>query len=416
MRRGVAGSVVAVAAALSLMACSSGGPGAGEGENGSTLTIWHYFRAGGQLEALEAQNQLFRESNPDVELDVVEVPSDQVVQRLLATASTQEGPDVLFDNVVVDFPTLAGSGVLHDLTDYWNGYDEAGQFPDSAIWEFEDGIYNVMSYANLLALYYNEDALEESGIEPPQTIDEFDEALRTVNEDGQYTPLIVAGDPGVTTAWSFFPQLLGEGVDYCSIDEPAVQEVFERVESWAAEGIIPPDAASYDQTDAWQPFMTGNYAFAINGNWNLAAAADADFDVGTVRYPAGSEGSHVFPGGEGIAIGAFSENPDLAWEYIQAAFLSEEGSQLNYENSGQIPLRSDVAGEIDFEENPLILPFVEATQDTGAWPENENTAQMQMAFGQAISSLISGQTTATDAAQEAVANINSAREEGGGGC
>src|SRR5699024_7407954 len=148
----------------------------------------------------------------------------------------------------------------------------------------------------------------------------------------------------------------------------------------------------------------------------LAAAAEADLHVGPVRDPGGSGGSPVFPGGEGIAIGAFSDHPDLAWEYIRQAFLSEEGSQLNYENSGQIPLRSDVAGEIDFEENPLILPFVEATQDTGAWPENENTAQMQMAFGQAISSLISGQTTATDAAQEAVASINSAREEGGGGC
>src|SRR5699024_9880705 len=218
-----------------------------------------------------------------------------------------EGPDVVFDNVVVDFPTLAGSGVLYDMSSYWAEYEDAGQFPENAAWEYEDGLYNVMSYTNLLGLYYNADALDEVGIDPPTTIEEFDAALHAVLDDGRYTPLALSGAPDVGSAWVTFAQLLGEGVDYCNITEEATASVFSRVESWAASGIIPQDAATWDQPDAWQPFLTGNYAFAINGNWQLGNRFDEiEFEVGTTRYPAGSAGSHVFPGGEGIAIGEFA--------------------------------------------------------------------------------------------------------------
>src|SRR5690625_1275848 len=158
----------AVAGMLLLAACSGGN---GDSDDENTLTVWSSFTAPGQIAALEEQSALFEEAYPDAVLDIVTVPGDQVVQRLLSTATTQEGPDVVFDNVVVDFPTLAGSGVLYDMSSYWAEYEDAGQFPENAAWEYEDGLYNVMSYTNLLGLYYNADALDEVGIDPPTTIE-----------------------------------------------------------------------------------------------------------------------------------------------------------------------------------------------------------------------------------------------------
>lgn len=398
---------------LLLAACSGGG---GESDDPNTLTVWSYFTSPGQIAALEEQNALFQEAHPEITLESVTLPGDQVVQRLLSTATTQEGPDVVFDNVVVDFPTLAGSGVLYDMSSYWAEYEDADQFPENASWEYEGGVYNVMSYTNLLGLYYNADALDEIGIEPPTTIEEFDAALQAVLDDGRYTPLALSGAPDVGSAWVTFAQLLGDGVDYCTITEEATESVFSRVESWAESGIIPQDAATWDQTDAWQPFMTGNYAFAINGNWQLGSLEEVDFEVGTTRYPAGSAGSHVFPGGEGIAIGEFASDPDLAWEYIESAFLSAEGSEINYEHSGQIPMRTDVSEGLDLGADELVTPFVEAAAETGTWPANEETGEMQLQFGQATSAVIAGQASAPDAAASAVSGIEEAREEGGGGC
>ena len=82
---------------------------------------------------------------------------------------------------------------------------------------------------------------------------------------------------------------------------------------------------------------------AVNGNWNLAAGEALTFAWGTTQYPAGPGGSKVYPGGEGLAIGAFSKQQDLAWDYLETAWLSKQGQIANYGATGQIPVRADVA-------------------------------------------------------------------------
>ncbi len=163
--------------------------------------------------------------------------------------------------------------------------------------------------------------------------------------DGTYVPLAQSGAPTVEGAWMFMPQLLGEGVDYCNLSEDALQTGMERIQGWAEAGITPRETATWDQADAWSAFTSGKYAFGINGNWNLGDAKAASFTVGTTRFPAGPQGSHVFPGGEGIGVGAFAEDPDLAWQYVEEAWMSQDASLINFKASGQIPTRSDLADD-----------------------------------------------------------------------
>lgn len=408
--------VTLAGSSLLLGACGDDGSSGGAEGGADKLTVWTYYTAGGQNDALEKQNELWNEAHPDIEIETVQIPFDQLPSKLLATATTQEGPDVVLDNVVVDFPTLASSGVLLDLTDYWDGYDDSGLFPESATWTMDDEVYNVMSYTNLLGLYYNADALEKLGIEPPTTMEEFQAALEKVADDGKYTPLAMSGAPTVEGAWMFMPLLLGEGVDYCNLSEDALATGLERIQDWSQQDIIPRETATWDQADAWQAFVSGKYAFGINGNWNLGDAGNASFEIGTARVPAGSQGSHVFPGGEAIGIGAFAEDPDLAWQYIEEAWLSQEASLINFEASGQIPTRSDLAENETVTSNELVQPFVEAAGDTSAWPKNEQTAAMQTAVGQGFSAVISGQKEPAEAASEAYAGVRDAQEKGGGSC
>lgn len=443
MRNGPTSRTIAVALALVLLlaACGNGNGTADESDNGSdstsgstvpdttessegddgdgqTLTVWTYYVSGGQIEALEAQNELFADTHPDVEVEHVQIPFDQLASRLLAGVSTQDGPDVVFDNVVVEFPALAASGALLDMSDYWGAYGDAAQFPESAVWTHEDGgIYNVMSYTNLLAMFYNENVLSEYGIAPPSTIDELETAMATVAAAGQYTPLAMSGVASPEGAWMFMPLLLSHGVNYCNLESDAVEDAFGTMERWASEGYIPTETATWDQADAWQAFVSGDYAFGFNGNWNLGDVDNAPFTVGTALYPAGgSEGSVVFPGGEGIGIGAFTDDPDLAWSYIEEVWMSSEAGQINFQESGQIPTRGDLADTPEVQENELAQPFVEAAKATAAWPGNPNTAAMQNAVGQALSGVISGGLSAADAAAMAIDEVNDEIEAGGGSC
>jgi len=414
--------VAALAGCLALSACGGGGSdsdadsGSGSSGGSKTLTVWTYYVAGGQNDALEQQNAMFEKANPGVKVKTVQIPFDQLPSKLLATATTQEGPDVVLDNVVVDFPSLASAGVLADLTDDWDGYADKDLFSDSSVWKFDDKVYNVMSYTNLLGLYYNKDALAKLKIDPPTTMDEFQSALEKVAADGSYTPLAESGAPTVEGAWMFMPQLLGEGVDYCNLSEDALTTGLDRVEGWAKDGITPRETATWDQADAWSAFTSGKYAFGINGNWNLGDAAKAKLGIGTTQFPAGSDGSKDFPGGEGIGIGAFAKDKDLAWKYVEDAWMSKDASLINFKASGQIPTRSDLAEDPAVTSDELVQPFVKAAGDTAAWPLNEQTAAMQTAIGQASSSVLSGQSSAADAASKGLQGVEDAKQKGGGGC
>ncbi len=407
--------VVALAAALALAAsaCGSGSGGGGK----ITLTVWTPYTGGAQLDAVKAQDALFEKTHPNVTVQALTVGGGTMDPKLLAGKSTKNGPDIVLNNVVVDFPTLSSGGLLLDLTQKWDSYAGKDQFPAAGIWKSADGkIYNVMSYTNLLGLYYNKTILDQYGLKPPTTMAEFEAAMKTVAAGGKYTPLAASADPDVDGAWTWMPQLLGQDVTYCNFSGSKVDGMFQTVQDWAQAKYIPRESATWTQSNSWTAFMTGKYAFGINGNWNLGDAKKATFTWGTTQYPAGPTGSRVFPGGEGLGIGAFSKHPDLAWEYLQQSWLSKQAGVINFTGSGQIPTRAEVAQTPEVTSNAVAAPFVAATKTVSAWPRNTRTADMQLAVGTAISSVVSGQSQPAAAAAKAIAAVSADLEAGGGGC
>lgn len=418
VRRFARAAAVVAASSVALAGCAIPASSSTDADGAeTTLTFWSYY-TGTQAEWLDAQVAAFEDANPGVNIDVIETVGDQQDQKLLASVATGSTPDLFINNIVVDYPTLVSGGVAADLTAYWDAYADAEQFPDAAAWRTDGKVYNLLPFTNLIGLYYNQDVLNEVGIEEaPQTLDELTADLATIAADGRYKGIALSGAPTVEGAWLFAPELLGVGIGYCNFDGADVTAAFERAEAWADAGSTPQATATWDQTDAWQQFATGEFAFGINGNWNLGNAAAAEFAWGTAQYPAPAGGeSIVYPGGEGFGIGANSEHKDLAWSFIEQAVLSADAGEAIYEAAGSIPVRADAAELPAIAEDEAVAPFVSAAQSAAAWPNNENTATIQTALGQAISSVYSGQTSAADASATAIADIAAAIEDGGGSC
>ena len=408
-------ALIAAAAALATVAGACGSSGSAGGK--TVLTVWTPYTGPEQMAALNAQDALFEKAHPDVKVQATTVGGGQMDPKLLAGVSTKSGPDVMLNNVVVDFPELSSGGVLRDLTQDWNSYGGKSQFPTAGIWKDPKGhIYNVMSYTNLLGLYYNKTILDQYHLKPPTTMSDFEADLKTVTAGGKDKGLAAAADPDVDGAWTWFPLLLGNGTTYCNFSGDTVTGAFQTVSDWTKAGYLPKEAATWTQSDSWTAFMTGKYAFGINGNWNLGDAKKATFAWGTTQFPAGPQGSHVFPGGEGLGIGAFTKHADLAWEYLQASWLSKQASVIDFQKSGQIPTRAEVADTPAVTSNQVAAPFVQATKTVSAWPRNSKTADMQLVFGTQVSAVVSGQATPADAATKAEAKIAADIKAGGGGC
>ncbi|MBA8793028.1 ABC-type glycerol-3-phosphate transport system substrate-binding protein [Friedmanniella endophytica] len=397
---------------------SGSSSGGGSGTGTTTLTFWEYYQ-GTQLTWLQGRVKDFEAKNPTIKVNLVQATGQQFDQKLLASVATGTTPDLFINNIVVDYPTLQAGGVMADLTPYWDAYSGKKNFPENTTWTTDGKVYNLLPYTNLLGMYYNKDILQQYGIQPPTTLDEMTAAMTKIRAAGKYSGVALSGAPSVEGAWLFAPQFLGLGVNYCNLDanQAALSAAFQRVAAWRSDDALPRAAATWDQNASWQQFMTGKYAFGLNGNWQLGNVKKANFAYGTTQFPAPAGGkSQVFPGGEGYGIGAKSKNKDAAWKFLTEAILTPEAGESIYTEAGSIPVESQAADSDTLNKDPNAAPFVKAAQDTAAWPKNSQTAAMQQALGVAVSGVISGQTTAEAATSKAISTIDAAKQKGGGGC
>jgi multiple sugar transport system substrate-binding protein len=415
--RGWVLAAAASALALTAAACSSaGGATSDPGTGAVTLTVWSYYSGPQQLEALKQQDQLFEKAHPNVTVDQVQVAGSELDPKLLAAAAAKTGPDVFLDNVVVDFPELVAAGALYPLTQDWNSYPGRSQYPAAGIWKSKGQIYNIMSYSNLLGLYYNKSILDQYHLPVPTTMTQLESDMAVVTKAGKYGAMAAAGSPTTDGAWTWYPILLDRNVSYCNTTAANMTPMFQTAADWTASGYLPKAAATWNQSDSWTQFSSGNFAFGINGNWNLGDAKSLKFQWGTTQLPGGPDGSHVFPGGEGLSISPFSAHKQLAWEYLETAWLSQQANEVDFTDSGQIPTRADVATSAAVKADTNAAAFVAATKTVSAWPNNSNTSEMQTTVGTELSDVISGQASPAQAAAATSTAINNDIKAGGGDC
>ncbi|MDO8106696.1 sugar ABC transporter substrate-binding protein [Isoptericola sp. b441] len=420
-RRSLAAAVTAGVAVLGLAACSggtastpsdsTGGSASGSAGGGSTtLTVWHYFSDANQVKLMDEYAKKFEDAHPDVTVDNVFVPYDQMNSKLVSAAGAKTGPDIAVFNGA-ETATIALGGALAPLDDYWSSYSDAAQFPDSVIHKVDGKTYAVQGYVNLLGLWYNADILKEIGVQPPTTIDELEKDMAAAKAAG-YQGITLCGLPQSQGEWQAYPWLTSQGFTYDSPDQSSLAAGLSMVRGWVTDGYLSQEAVTWDQTVPFQKFAAGGIAFAENGNWQMGtAASDAKFNYGVVPLPLGSDGK-VYLGGEGEGIGAFSKHPDLAWQYLTETYLDRQGQLLPVKIVGSIPSRLDAAKDDTVTSNELLKPFAETIAKYGAnYPASvispDAVADVQLTVGQAWSAALGGQQSPDTAASTAVQKLSS---------
>lgn len=408
------------ATALVLGACGGGGSGddtatpggqAGEGGGDSTVTVWHYFSEDNQVQLMDEYAERFEAANDGVTVENVFVPYDQMNSKTIQATGSGSGPDVVVFNGA-EASVLALGNALAPLNDYWSAYEEADQFPDSVLHSIDDEIFGLQGYVNLLGLWYNADILDEIGVEPPTTLEELEAAMAAAVEAG-YEGITLSGLPQSQGEWQAYPWLTSQGFDYAdNLTEESLAAGLAMARGWVEQGFLSQEATTWDQTVPFQEFTAGDVAFAANGNWQMGAAeADASFEYGVVPLPIGDSGK-VYLGGEGVGIGAGSDNPDLAWEYLTHTYLDPEGQVLATELVGSIPSRLDASEDPVVTDNPLLEPFAATLNERGAnYPDPvvppEAVADLQTAVGQAWSAALGGQQSPEQVAADLVPRLTS---------
>ncbi|WP_395244074.1 extracellular solute-binding protein [Agromyces sp. MMS24-K17] len=397
-RRATALVAIGGAAALVLSGCAAGGESSGD----TVLTVWHYYNTDGQVEALEQLAAGFEADHEGVDVQFEYVPVEQFTTKAVTAAGSKTGPDVLVFGASGTYP-LAESGAIESMEDWWSEYPDAGQFPDGVLQRVDGELYGVQGYVNLLGLWVNDDLLDELGADVPTTTEELEAVMQSAVDAGKQG-ITLTGKPGLESQWQGFPWFTSHGFSYGDPQAAPMADTYAMLQDWVAKGYLSREAVTWDQAVPFQVFASGASAFAVNGNWQVAAAKEADFGYSVAPLPITDDGG-VLLGGEVQNVGAFSKHKDLAKQFLEETFFSVDGELTLLDTFGSIPARADAASSSKIGDDPILSVFADIVQQQGRpspSPEvpSKNVNDVEVLVGNYWSKAIAGDGSPDQLADE----------------
>ena len=206
------------------------------------LTYWQYeFES--KVDVVDALIEQFEAENPGITVEQQTFPYDAFQQQVAAAVPAGEGPDIV--NLFYGWlPAWADAGYLVPLPEatFDPATIESDFIPTVQAARYEDAYWGLPTAVRNLALFYNQDMLEEAGItEPPATWDEFVSVARqlTVGENGRYEQIGygVAPDAEILEfpAWETLPhERLSPSAEIVGKRIAALR----RLAAWSAETTV----------------------------------------------------------------------------------------------------------------------------------------------------------------------------------
>ena len=415
--------------ALTLSACGSGGDSGGEGDGDNTLTVWTWDPAF-NIYAMEEAEKVYQQDNPDFELEIVEVPWDDLQTKLTTIAQSQafsELPDIFlmqnnaFQKNGLNYPDL--------FSDFSDSDIDFSEFPESVV-EYstiDDINYGVPFDAGTAVTALRTDVLEQAGY----TVDDFTditwEQYLTIGEDvlaktGQ--PLL-SGQAGSAD----IPMMMLQSAGASLFDDDGNPTIVDNEALEAAIDVYTQlvDAGVLIEVNSWDEYIgtivNSNVGGTINGIWivgSIQTAEDQAGKWGITNLPKldtiSGATNYSANGGSSWAISS-NADVELASDFLAATFagstelydtiLPKAGAVANWIPAGD----SDVYNEpIDFFGGQPIFADVVAfgpevpSNNTGAY-----YYEARDAVSTAMTQIMDGTDPAT-ALEEAQANVEFAME------
>jgi glucose/mannose transport system substrate-binding protein len=318
------------------------------------LEIFSWWTSGGEIEALEGLYKVMNERYPNVEIVNAAIAggtsSGGDMKAVLQTRMMGGDPPESFQ--VHLGGELLGSYVAADQMEPLDalytdqGWDKV--FPKELIeiasadghpWSVPVNIHR----SNMM--WYNTKMLEEVGMEPPKTWDEWFVLAEALKAKGQPTLGIAESGAGFT-AHVFETMMIAvmgpekfKGLfnGTTSWEDPQIAEALEILKK--ALDYANPDFLNVSWGDINQLMAAGNVAMIIQGDWTPGVLWSMDFnDFGWAPAP-GNEGIYqMLSDSFGLPKGVKNPEAALAWLEVVG---SKEGQDAFNPAKGSIPARTD---------------------------------------------------------------------------
>lgn len=224
---------------------------------------------------------------------------------------------------------LFQKGYLMDLTSLpgMENFDTVGK----TAWTTDDGktTFCVPMASVIHGFFYNKDAFDKLGLQPPATWDDFYKVVDAIKKDGTYTPI----DMGTKDLWESatmgFQNIgptfwKGEEGRLALIkgtqkftDQPYIQ-TWQELAKW--KDYLPQGYESVPYPDAQQLFTLGKAAIYPTGSWEISTfEKDAQFQMDVFKPPVVKAGDQCYISDHqdiGMGINAKTKYPEQAKTFM----------------------------------------------------------------------------------------------------
>ncbi|HSH04426.1 MAG TPA: extracellular solute-binding protein [Anaerolineae bacterium] len=357
-----------------------------------TVELWHAYGTGGaEEEAITAIVASIQEEHPELTINVLQIPFDQIFNKWETEVAAGSGPD-MFIAPNDDLGNLSRSGLVLDITDLLDGKLENVVDTGVAGMMVDGQMYGVPESAKAVALYYNKSMVDT----PPTTTDELLQAV----EDGH---ILVQNQNGYHL-FGFFPAFGGQilddaGTTACSSGEEGFVKAMQYlVDLKEAGALYETDGGRADTL-----FRNGEVAMIINGPWTLGDyRADLGDDLGVAPIPGSMNPAGALNGIDGFYINPNTDNPELAVA-VALELTDQESSQMYTDMAGHVPIRTDVTSD-----DPNVAAFAEASANGTPRPQSAAFGNYWGPFGDMVTKVLEGNVTPEEGVAEACGNFQAA--------
>ncbi|WP_274361967.1 ABC transporter substrate-binding protein [Paenibacillus thermotolerans] len=339
-------AIIAMAACISLTACSGGRENAESSGSTVELNVTVMMESQGDQDEIKAWEEIvsaYQDMNPDVTINLdtqffpgVEQHRTWVTTQLIGGTA----PDIFTTRYIWDQEDLK-KDLLLDLTPYMK---EKNKYADDQVWDAmfpqtvlkqlvgADGTYaSVPTFVNVVRVLYNKDLFKKAGIAaPPKTWSEFMDAhekLKAIgvvpfafpnSKPGDYnyswsirilTEELVAGDYGVMDAdgngnieVNEYVRAVDQGI--IDLEKSPYRDVFSIVKEWS--GYWPKGFNGLDFDSSSDMFLQGKAAMVMRTSGQskpLFQSEARKFEIGAFPLPYLTKDNHPSASGKLMEIG-----------------------------------------------------------------------------------------------------------------
>jgi len=301
----------------------------------------------------------FESANPSINIELSNVPYDQLLQQLPLQLESGEAPDIMRLTLFEYAPYLLDLSPYVSDVDYWMTNMGSTQEILSKAGGGEPHPVGVFLPVTVTGAFVNTTLFEQAGVAMPADNagwEEWAAATRKVADATGTTAMAVdrSGHRLVGPALSRGAKYLDDDGNFTFAGDQAFTDWVRLFVDLNQDGTMAKDVwvSSATFKDAREAFVNGELVFYYSGNWQVAsidqAVGDA-FDWAAITGPGGEAGSYAMAGGGYFAGFQSTKHPEQVAAFLD--WLAQE-DQLRYwaENTLGIPQHTGlVATPIDFQ-------------------------------------------------------------------